>query len=105
MTAGRCDYEILFGSSLLEQIDRALSLFLLPFSKKAFEIDTSLVKARFLTLQRSLHPDKFTLKPKEAQEYSERLSSLVNEGYKTLTSPLLRALYLVSKPIAFVFEL
>jgi len=74
-------------------------LWLCPSTRKSgFTIDKAEIKARFLKLQRALHPDKFTLKSLEEQEYSAQASSQVNEGFKTLTDSLSRALYLVKTP-------
>jgi len=51
-----------------------------------------------LQLQKEFHPDKFTLKSEEEQAHSAHMSALINEAYKTLTSPLRRAVYLVLDP-------
>lgn len=51
------------------------------------------LRNEFLRLQAQAHPD---LHPAERKRQAEALSSRINEAYKTLQSPLLRAQYLLS---------
>lgn len=62
----------------------------------AYDLDKRILEARYKTLQRDLHPDKFATRDSRQQEYSAEQSSLVNRAYTTMRSPLQRALYLVS---------
>ncbi|KAF2800001.1 Co-chaperone Hsc20 [Melanomma pulvis-pyrius CBS 109.77] len=58
-----------------------------------FTIDLSSLKKEFLQLQSRAHPD---LHPAENKNKAQALSARINEAYKTLQSPLLRAQYLLS---------
>jgi len=58
-----------------------------------FAIDTTALKHEFLRLQSRAHPD---LHPPENRVKAQALSARINEAYKTLQSPLLRAQYLLS---------
>ncbi|KAF2707737.1 Co-chaperone Hsc20 [Pleomassaria siparia CBS 279.74] len=58
-----------------------------------FNIDLGSLKKEFLQLQSRAHPD---LHPASAKNKAQALSARINEAYKTLQSPLLRAQYLLS---------
>jgi molecular chaperone HscB len=58
-----------------------------------FAIDTTALKHEFLRLQSRAHPD---VHPAEDKLKAQALSARINEAYKTLQSPLLRAQYLLS---------
>jgi molecular chaperone HscB len=58
-----------------------------------FTIDLDALKKEFLQLQARAHPD---LHPPENKNKAQALSARINEAYKTLQSPLLRAQYLLS---------
>ncbi|OTB05564.1 hypothetical protein M426DRAFT_319825 [Hypoxylon sp. CI-4A] len=59
-----------------------------------FAIDTRTLRREFLTLQAIAHPD---LAPAGAEKrHAEAASARINEAYKTLSHPLLRAQYLLS---------
>jgi molecular chaperone HscB len=55
--------------------------------KRQFEVDAGALKKAYLDLQRKSHPD--------INKNTGDLSSIINEGYQTLKSPLPRAIYLV----------
>ena len=59
-----------------------------------FSIDLNALKREFLQLQAKAHPD---LHPQEDKKRAEATSARINEAYKTLQSPLLRAQYLLSQ--------
>ncbi|KAF1912218.1 Co-chaperone HscB, C-terminal oligomerization domain-containing protein [Ampelomyces quisqualis] len=58
-----------------------------------FTIDLSALKREFLQLQARAHPD---MHPQADKKRAEALSARINEAYKTLQNPLLRAQYLLS---------
>lgn len=58
-----------------------------------FTIDLSALKREFLQLQARAHPD---MHPQSDKKRAEALSARINEAYKTLQNPLLRAQYLLS---------
>lgn len=72
--------------------------FCLPHS---FSIDTNLLRAKFISMQRVLHPDNFGFDKISASgnisasnlEVATRWSSWLNSAYETLKDPYLRALY------------
>ncbi|EYB88658.1 hypothetical protein Y032_0243g3483 [Ancylostoma ceylanicum] len=61
----------------------------------SFEIEESLLKKRFRELQFTMHPDKFVHASKHEKEISDEHSRRLNESYKTLSEPFLRAKYLL----------
>jgi molecular chaperone HscB len=58
-----------------------------------FTIDLSALKREFLQLQARAHPD---MHPQNDKKRAEALSARINEAYKTLQNPLLRAQYLLT---------
>jgi molecular chaperone HscB len=56
-------------------------------------VDLKQLRSEFLKLQATAHPDRH---PPERKVVAEALSARINEAYKTLQSPLLRAQYLLS---------
>ncbi|KAL6887936.1 hypothetical protein GGI43DRAFT_417471 [Trichoderma evansii] len=59
-----------------------------------FPINTRALRREFLQLQARHHPDMHPQGPLKAR--AEATSALINEAYKTLANPLLRAQYLLS---------
>ncbi|KAJ9631827.1 molecular chaperone [Taxawa tesnikishii (nom. ined.)] len=58
-----------------------------------FSVDLRALRREFLQLQAKAHPD---LAPPDRKRQAEGLSARINEAYKTLQNPLLRAQYLLS---------
>jgi molecular chaperone HscB len=58
-----------------------------------FPIDVRALRREFLQLQAKAHPDRH---PQEGKARAEALSARINEAFKTLQNPLLRAQYLLS---------
>ena len=65
-----------------------------PPPQGPFSVDLNALKREFLQLQAKAHPD---LHPQEDKKRAEATSARINEAYKTLQSPLLRAQYLLSQ--------
>ncbi|KAK8878833.1 Co-chaperone Hsc20 [Apiospora arundinis] len=57
-----------------------------------FAVDTSTLRREFLRLQAKAHPD---MHPQHHKNRAEAASARINEAFKTLTNPLLRAQYLL----------
>ena len=66
-------------------------LFGLP---QQFSQDRAALDARWKTLQREAHPDKFSAEGPAAQRVAMQWSSRINEAYQRLKDPLKRAAYL-----------
>ncbi|XP_032084893.1 iron-sulfur cluster co-chaperone protein HscB [Thamnophis elegans] len=62
---------------------------------RGFSLDLARLRQRFLALQRSLHPDRFSRRAQAERGFSEQHAALVNLAYHTLRSPLSRGLYLL----------
>jgi molecular chaperone HscB len=69
------------------------ALFELP---EQFAIDSALLKSRYRQLQRDYHPDRFASANSPDRRAAEQISGRINQAYATLSSPLLRAEYLLS---------
>jgi len=67
-------------------------LFDLP---QQFAVDAATLDARYRELQREVHPDRFATASDAEQRLSMQYATRVNEAYRTLKSPLLRARYLL----------
>jgi molecular chaperone HscB len=64
-----------------------------PPPKGPFKIDIRELRREFLQLQAVAHPDRH---PANLKTRAEATSARINEAYKTLQNPLLRAQYLLS---------
>ncbi|KAJ9669262.1 molecular chaperone [Coniosporium apollinis] len=64
-----------------------------PPPQGAFAVDLNQLKREFLQLQAQAHPDRHS---QENKRKAEAMSARINEAYKTLENPLLRAQYLLS---------
>lgn len=63
--------------------------------KGPFTPDLKALRNEFLKLQALAHPDRFPGQA-NAQSFAQTLSARINEAYKTLQDPLLRAQYLLT---------
>lgn len=64
-----------------------------PPPSSPFTIDVQALRREFFALQNTLHPDKYP--PGPTKTAAESLSAIINEAYRTLSDPLLRAQYLL----------
>ena len=72
--------------------DNHFQIFDLPVS---FDVDLVLLAERYRGVQRILHPDNFVNAGERERRLSVQSASQVNDAYKVLKSPLLRAKYLL----------
>ncbi|KAL2814821.1 HSCB C-terminal oligomerization domain-containing protein [Aspergillus granulosus] len=64
-----------------------------PPPASPFDIDLPTLRREFLSLQNTLHPDKYP--PGPLKQEAETLSARINDAYRTLSDPLLRAQYIL----------
>ena len=62
-----------------------------------FAIDSGMLEDRFRALQAQVHPDKSAHLADAEQRLAMQRSTLVNEAYRTLKSPIARARYLLAQ--------
>ena len=60
-------------------------------------LDLKDLEKRFYALSRQYHPDRFTLKTREEQQYALDATAILNDAYRTLRDPLARAEYLLKE--------
>lgn len=75
-----------------EPVPSHFELFDLP---QSFVVDRGQLDVRYRDLQRSVHPDRFVNASDLERRLSVQQATLINEGYRTLKDPLLRARYLL----------
>lgn len=68
-------------------------LFDLP---EQYFLDESTLRGVYRELQRKTHPDKFTDAPKHEQLLAVQYAATINDAYDVLTSPLKRAIYMLT---------
>ncbi len=61
------------------------------------DLDLKDLEKRFYALSRQYHPDRFTLKSREEQQYALDATAILNDAYRTLRDPLARAEYLLKE--------
>ncbi|CAH6778713.1 Hscb [Phodopus roborovskii] len=79
----------------LQPPDQTRDYFSLMNCHRSFRVDVVKLQRRYQQLQRLVHPDFFSQKSQTEKHFSEKHSTLVNDAYKTLQSPLSRGLYLL----------
>lgn len=60
-----------------------------------YEVDTGLLKERYLTLQRKFHPDRYASASAYEQRIAVQSASSVNRAFEVLRTPVKRAQYLL----------
>lgn len=60
-------------------------------------LDLKELEKRFYALSRQYHPDRFSLKSREEQQYALDATAILNDAYRTLRDPLARAEYLLKE--------
>ncbi len=69
-------------------------LFSYPIS---FDIDLNAINARYLELQKVVHPDKFAHESSQQQLLAVQKTAELNDAFETLKHPLKRAEYMLSE--------
>lgn len=60
-------------------------------------LDGKDLESRFYTLSKQWHPDRFARSSPEQRRLSEDATAILNDGYRTLKEPILRAEYLLKE--------
>lgn len=81
-----------FCNSLQRPHADYFSFFSLPLR---LQIDEAELQKRFYALSRMLHPDRYTRATPREQQYSLEATSILNDGYRILRDPVLRAEYVL----------
>ncbi|KAM7051383.1 iron-sulfur cluster co-chaperone protein HscB isoform 3-T3 [Molossus nigricans] len=79
----------------LQPPDPTRDHFSLMDCNRSFRVDTAKLQHRYQQLQRLVHPDFFSQRSQTEKDFSKKHSTLVNDAYKTLLTPLSRGLYLL----------
>ena len=69
-------------------MNNPFALFDLPV---AFQVDSALLNERYLTLQKSLHPDNFSAASAQEQRLAIQKSAEINDALRILKDPITRA--------------
>ena len=85
-----CDY--CHSLNYMPAVTDHFSLLGLP---RQFDIDLAQLQQKFVALSRHAHPDFHGGESPEVQQLSLRISSAVNDAYRTLKDPAARASYLL----------
>jgi molecular chaperone HscB len=86
----------------IQKLDsKSCNYFCLLGVPEAYDIDNQKLESEYKNLQKLLHPDKFTMKCNEERDRSTHNSSVVNQAYQIMKSPVDRAVYLVSLNMSF----
>lgn len=64
--------------------------------KPGYTLDSAELGERYRALQRELHPDRYAAAPEVERRLALQYAAHVNEAYRTLRDPLLRAQYLLA---------
>lgn len=79
----------------LELFDLTTDYFALFGIKQSYQLDLVVLKAKYLELQRQVHPDNFASGSEKQQREAMQSVSYLNQAYESLKSPLQRAIYLL----------
>lgn len=74
--------------------DDYFSLLNVPAS---YEVDATLLRKHYLTLQQQFHPDRFSGESDQVKRVAVQKSAFINEAYQTLSSQQKRARYLLKR--------
>jgi molecular chaperone HscB len=88
-SAAVCDY-----CHTLNPVSAPAEYFSLLGVPQRYDLDTDELRRRYLELSRHAHPDFFTANSPESQALALKVSSSLNDAYRTLSDPIERAEYL-----------
>ena len=88
------DSTIIGSSPAMTKVENYFELLDLPVS---FEIDVKQLEQNYFTQQRGHHPDKIIGRAAEERQKLLARSMQINDAYKTLKDPLLRARYMLRR--------
>ncbi|XP_044762729.1 iron-sulfur cluster co-chaperone protein HscB [Coccinella septempunctata] len=80
---------------IIQSPDDEHNYFKLLQHNEDFDIDLDILRDKYRHMQSLLHPDKFSNRSVEEKNISADFSSLVNNAYNVLQSPLKRAVHLL----------
>jgi molecular chaperone HscB len=60
-------------------------------------LDTADLQRKFYSMSRMLHPDKYTRATDREREYSLEATAILNDGYRILRDPVMRAEYVLKE--------
>ncbi|KAK9129052.1 hypothetical protein Syun_017849 [Stephania yunnanensis] len=88
----------------VQPFDQSVDYFQIFGLERAFAIDDTGMESKYKDWQKKLHPDLVHTKSEKEKEYAAEQSARVIDAYRTLRSPLLRAIYLMQLEGARVDE-
>lgn len=62
----------------------------------AFDLDPEALETNYRTLQKTLHPDKFSMSTEQERRMAVQLTAHLNEAHATLSDPMRRGRYLLA---------
>ena len=64
---------------------------------KRLDMDVTTLQKRFYELSRTLHPDRFTRRTEQEKQFSLEATAILNDGFRVLRDPVLRAEYILKE--------
>jgi molecular chaperone HscB len=81
-----------FCNSLQRPVQDYFAFFGLP---KQLNLDEQDLQRRFYEMSRKLHPDRYQNRAERERDYSLEATAILNDGYRVLRNPVLRAEYIL----------
>ena len=91
-------------SGILPMTERPSPYAMLGFERESLNVDRVELDRRFFELSRRFHPDRFASKTPLEIGLAHEWSSAVNNAYRTLKDPILRAKYWVERRLGSIEE-
>ena len=64
---------------------------------KRLDLDIGALQKRFYELSKTLHPDRFTRRTEQEKQFSLEATAILNDGFRVLRDPVLRAEYILKE--------